>query len=144
MRRAGLLAAVLSLAALMPAGPASAAATTAYRAAMTAEEEVPMPGPAGAKGTADFTVDNQAGTLCYTLTYSGITKPTAAHIHEGAKGVAGPVYVDLDMPKNGDKGCVPIDKTKAQAIAGNPAGYYANIHTADHPKGAMRGQLAPA
>jgi hypothetical protein len=143
MRRAGTLTVVLMLAAAVTAAPASATATK-YRAAMTAEEEVPGPGPAGAKGTADVVFDDQAGTVCYELTYSGISKPTAAHIHQGAKGVAGPVVVDFDVTKNGDKGCVPVDASKAGDIQAYPGQYYVNVHTVDYPKGAMRGQLAPA
>jgi hypothetical protein len=142
MRRAGILSVALVLAAAVTAAPASAA--TNYRATMTAQEEVPNPGPAGAKGTADFIFDHDAGTLCYTLAYSGIGRPTAAHIHKGAKGVAGPVEVDLDVPHNGDHGCVPIDAAKADAIGAYPQNYYANVHTADYPSGAIRGQLAPA
>src|SRR5256885_3681689 len=36
---------------------------------------------------------------------SNIGKPTAAHIHAGAKGVAGPPALDPHMATNGDKGC---------------------------------------
>jgi hypothetical protein len=107
---------------------------------MTAEEETP-PGPSGAKGTADFVIDAEAGSVCYTLAYSGINQPTAAHIHQGAKGTAGPPVVDLDVPKNHDKGCVAGDKAKLADINKNPSAYYANVHTADYPKGAIRGQL---
>ena|SRR2546421_4229207 len=139
MRRAGFVALVLGVAVLAVA-PAFAAANN-YHANMTAQEEVPTPGPAGAKGTATFVIDQDAGTVCYTLVYSGISKPTMAHIHQGAKGVAGPVVVDLNVAQNGDKGCVPADKAKLAAINGGPAGYYANVHTAEYPKGAIRGQL---
>jgi CHRD domain len=140
MRRAGFVALVFG-AAVLAVAPALAA-TNNYHANLVAEEEVPTKGPAGAKGTADFVLDSTAGTVCYTLTYTGIAKPTAAHIHQGPKGVAGPIVVDLNIAQNGDKGCVPADKAKMDAINGGPAGYYANIHTADYPKGAMRGQLA--
>jgi hypothetical protein len=142
MRRVGTLAVALSLAAAMFAAPVSAASR--YRAMMTAEEEVPRPGPAGAKGTADVTFDQQAGTVCYMLSYTGIGKPTAAHIHKGAKGEAGPVFIDFDYPKNGDQGCVPADAAKSGDITAYPANYYVNVHTADHPNGAIRGQLGPA
>ena len=143
MRRAGSLAAALWLAAaVVAAAPTSAA--TKYRADMKAEEEVPKPGPAGAKGTADLMFDQQAGNVCYMLTYMGIGKPTAAHIHQGAKGVAGPVVVNFDVAKNGDKGCVPVDAAKGHDITMNPAGYYVNVHTADYPDGAMRGQVQAA
>lgn len=31
---------------------------------------------------------------------------------------------------------------KAEPIIDDPAGYYMNIHSAEHPNGAVRGQLA--
>ena len=124
--------------------PTAHAATTNQKADMTGPEETSPPGPAGAKGTAVITLDDSANTVCYQLTYTGITKPTAAHIHTGAKGVAGPVAVDFNLPKNGDKGCVPADPTVIGQIRDNPAGHYVNVHTAEYPKGAIRGQLAKA
>ena len=143
MRRAGfVLVPVLAVMALA-AAPAGAQ-KTALRAAMTAEEEVPSPGPAGARGTALVEIDEAAGQLCYQLAYEGIGEPTAAHIHEGEAGVAGPVVVDLDIAKNGPEACVPVDPTELGHITGDPGGHYVNGHTADYPKGAIRGQLAPA
>jgi hypothetical protein len=121
--------------------PAAYAATANQQATMEASEEVPSPGPAGARGAAAIVVDDVANTVCYQLTYEGIGKPTMAHIHTGAKGVAGPVAVNLDYPKNGDKGCVQADPAVVQSIRDDPGGHYVNIHTADYPKGAMRGQL---
>ena len=100
-----------------------------------------QPGPGRSQGQAAITLDDATNTVCYQLTYEGISKPTAAHIHTGAKGVAGPVAVNLDIPKNGDKGCVPADATVLASIRDDPAGHYVNIHTAEFPKGAMRGQL---
>jgi hypothetical protein len=144
MRTGRTLAAGLLAVTAMLTLPAAHAATTNLRADMTGPQETSPPGPAGAKGTATITVDDAANTVCYRLTYSGISKPTLAHIHVGAKGVAGPVAVDFNYPKNGDKGCVPADNTVITQILGNPAGYYVNIHTADFPKGVMRGQLAKA
>ncbi len=143
MRRAGSLAVAVSLAAAMSAAPVSAASTT-YSAEMTAEEEVPEPGPAGGRGTAEVVVDPDAGQLCYTLTYSGIGKPTAAHVHHGAEGVAGPVAVDFEYAKNGDQGCVPVDAAELAEIGQAPADHYVNVHTANYPNGAIRGQLGPA
>jgi hypothetical protein len=142
MRRAGSLAAALWLAVVMAAAPASAASN--FRAHMTAEEEVPKRGPAGAKGTADLVFDQQAGTVCYTLAYTGISKPTAAHIHKGTKGMAGPVVVNFDVPKNGDRGCVPVEAAKSGDIMAYPDSYYVNVHTAEYQDGAIRGQVHPA
>jgi hypothetical protein len=142
MRTGRLLAAGLLAVTAMLTLPAAHAATTNMRADMTGPQETSPPGPPDAKGTATITLDDAANTVCYQLTYSGISKPTAAHIHTGAKGVAGPVAVDFNVPKNGDKGCVPADPTVIAQVRDNPAGHYVNIHTAEFPKGAIRGQLA--
>jgi len=122
--------------------PAAHAATTNEKADMTGPEETSPPGPADAKGTASVTLDDGAKTVCYDLKYSGISKPTAAHIHTGAKGVAGPVAVDFNIVKNGDKGCVPANPTVVKQIRDDPGGHYVNIHTSEYPQGAIRGQLA--
>jgi hypothetical protein len=122
--------------------PIASAATTNLQAALDAAEEVPNPGPAGARGTARVVLDDAADTLCYELTWEGIEDPTAAHVHTGAKGVAGPVAVDFKLKENGPKACVPVNPTTLSQIRDNPGGHYVNVHTADHPKGAIRGQLA--
>ena len=122
--------------------PAAHAATTNEKADMTGPEETSPPGPPDAKGTTTVMLDDAANTVCYLLTYSGISKPTAAHIHTGAKGVAGPVAVDFNIIKNGDKGCVAADPTVVKQIRDDPGGHYVNVHTSEFPKGAIRGQLA--
>ena len=119
--------------------PAVGAATMQTKAEMTGAEEVPGPGDEDGKGTATITLDDAANTVCYDLKYEGIGQPTMAHIHTGAKGVSGPPAVTLDK---GDKGCVTSDATTVKNIRDNPGGHYVNIHTADFPKGAIRGQLA--
>ena len=142
MRRGRLLAAGLLAVTSLLTLPAAHAATTNEKADMTGPEETSPPGPAGAKGTATVALDDVANTVCYQLTYSGISKPTNAHIHTGAKGVAGPVAVDFNYIRNGDKGCVKADPTVIAQIRDNPGGHYVNIHTPEFPNGAIRGQLA--
>jgi len=142
MRMGRVLAAGLLAVTAMLTMPAAHAATTNLRADMTGPQETSPPGPNDAKGTATVTLDDAANTVCYDLTYSGISKPTMAHIHSGAKGVSGPVVVNFDVAKNGDKGCVPADPAVIAQIRDNPAGHYVNVHTAEFPKGAIRGQLA--
>ena len=122
--------------------PAADAATTTVKANMIGSEETPGPGDPDGKGIATITLDDVANTVCYEFTYTGIDKPTAAHIHTGARGVAGPPVVDFNVSRNGDKGCVGADPTALKNIRDNPAGHYVNIHTANYPKGAIRGQLA--
>ena len=124
--------------------PAAHAATTSEKAAMIGSEEVPGPGDPDGKGTATITLDDVANTVCYQFVYTNIDKPTAAHIHVGARGVAGPPAVTFDVVRTGDKGCVAADPSTLKGIRDNPAGYYVNIHTAQYPKGAIRGQLAKA
>ena len=121
--------------------PAADAASTTFKADMTGAEEVPGPGDEDGKGTATITLDNAANTVCYELSYEGIGKPTMAHIHTGAKGVSGPPAVTLDK---GDKGCVSSEPATVKNIGDNPDGHYVNIHTAEFPKGAIRGQLTHA
>ena len=142
MRRAHLLAAGLLAVGAWLTMPFASAAPTNLQAAMDAAEEVPDPGPAGAKGTAKLVLDDAANTLCYELAWEGIKDPTAAHVHTGAKGVAGPVAVDFKLKENGPKACVPADPTVLGSIRDNPGGHYVNVHTADYPRGAIRGQLA--
>jgi hypothetical protein len=81
------------------------------------------------------------GRLCYVLTSSGIGTPTMAHIHSGAAGANGPVFVPFPDLTTG-RHCITIDAAKAAAIAARPDDYYVNIHNADFPGGAVRGQIA--
>ncbi|MEK6229522.1 MAG: CHRD domain-containing protein, partial [Actinomycetota bacterium] len=59
--------------------------------------------------------------------------------------VAGPVVLPLQQPDAGDPGassdCVAVQGSLARAIRKNPAKFYVNVHTADFPGGAVRGQL---
>lgn len=141
MPRIGFFALALFVAVAAGACGASAAPVT-LTAALTAQEEVPDPGPAGGKGTAELSVDSNAGQLCYKLTHERIGTPTAAHVHKGSAGVAGPVTVNFDYAANGDQACVSVDASRLAEIVGDPGGHYVNVHTADYPQGAIRGQLA--
>jgi hypothetical protein len=95
----------------------------------------------GSHGKGNFTGDITRGKLKFTLTFSGLTGPaTAAHIHMGAKGVAGPVVVPLCGPcKSAVTKTVPIPASAIAAIKKGKA--YVNVHTAKFPNGEIRGQL---
>jgi hypothetical protein len=74
---------------------------------------------------------------------SGIAPATAAHIHVGAAGVAGPVVVPLAPPTGTSSGCVTgVSPELIKAITQNPQNYYVNVHNAEFPAGALRGQLS--
>ena len=108
--------------------------------------EVPGPGVPDGTGSATVRLRLGEGRLCFQLSAAGITLPaSAAHVHEGAAGVAGPIVAGLAPPdaSGSSSGCVPVFRPLVAAILTNPAGYYLNVHTADLPAGAIRGQLSP-
>jgi hypothetical protein len=83
-----------------------------------------------------------AGILCYTLEVSRIEPATAAHIHEAPLGANGPVVVTLAPPSDGESsGCVSVGAL-AEEILASPEDYYVNVHNAEYPGGAIRGQLS--
>ncbi len=112
-------------------------------ATLTGAAEVPGPGDADGSGTAKITLNHGKGQICYELSVSNIGTATAAHIHTGGSRVAGPVLIGLDAPADGSsEGCVNLPKSKIKAIMKNPARYYVNVHNAEFPDGAVRGQLS--
>lgn len=105
--------------------------------------EVPGPGDTDGSGTATITLNPGQNQVCFELTVSNIAPATAAHIHVGPSDKAGPVVVGLTAPTNGSsKGCVSLDQEKIKAIIKTPAAYYVNVHNAEFPNGAVRGQLS--
>jgi hypothetical protein len=140
-RRIVALAGLVVLFGVLPAQ----AKTASFTATLSPAEEVPNKGPEGASGTAKVDINTDNNQVCYELSPSGLSEqPTAGHIHQGAKGAAGPVFIDFAVPTNGLKNCVTSDATKVAAVMGDPAGYYVNIHTATYTAGAIRGQLVAA
>lgn len=112
--------------------------------AMTGAAEVPGPGDTDGTGSAQITVNSGQNKVCYKLSVADIATATMAHIHEGAPTVAGPVKVTLGKPgANGmSSGCVTVARALAMDIAKRPADFYVNVHNAEFPGGAIRGQLA--
>lgn len=73
---------------------------------LTGSAEVPGPGDSDGTGSATVTVNVSKKQVCYEISVSGIGTPTAAHIHEGITGVAGPPVVTLNTPETGSSnGC---------------------------------------
>jgi hypothetical protein len=110
---------------------------------LTGAAEVPGPGDPDGAGTATIRLNPGQGQICYELTVSNIGTATAAHIHTGGPTVAGPVLVGLDAPADGSsKNCVNVDQSQIKDIMKDPANYYVNVHNAEFPAGAVRGQLS--
>jgi hypothetical protein len=114
-----------------------------FTSALTGAEEVPGPGDPDGSGEVVLTLNQGLGEVCFQLTVSDIAPATAAHIHVGPLGVAGPVVVGLTPPTGGSSsGCVSADRDLIKDIIKNPDAYYVNVHNADFPAGAVRGQLS--
>ena len=132
--------AILAAALAVTAQPASEKRLAAV--SLTGTAEVPGPGDSNGTGSVTLTVKPATGEVCYDLTVANIQEATAAHLHEGAVGQEGPVKVALETPKTGTvQGCQRAEAALLQALMEYPANYYVNVHNAEFPKGAVRGQL---
>lgn len=122
------------------------AAENPYVTQLAGANEVPDAGDPDGTGGATVSIDvfdDVDAEVCWDLAYSGIDAPTAAHIHEGAAGVAGPPVVTIDEPgATSASGCADITAELAAEIIADPAGYYVNVHNEAFAGGALRGQLA--
>lgn len=114
-----------------------------YRASLFGAEEVPGPGDPDGSGRAEISIADEVDKFCYEINeVRGIAPATAAHVHRGAKGASGPPVVALAPPVDGrSKGCVGVSEAIADEIEADPSSFYVNVHNAEYPNGAIRGQL---
>ena len=146
-----------------PASPTSASSQT-FTATLSPANEVPpiANNEAGASGTATITFNLTKDDLGYitaasinvTVNVTGFpngTTLTGAHIHPGAPGANGSVFVSLGLSA-GDvtfptgagsftRTGIAVTVDQANAILANPSAFYFNIHTSRNPDGVARGQL---
>ncbi|HEX4377393.1 MAG TPA: CHRD domain-containing protein [Steroidobacteraceae bacterium] len=105
-----------------------------------AEETPPVTTSATATGTFKINDDKSVSGSVKTTGIEG----TAAHIHQGAKGEAGPPIITLTKGDNGvwsvPEGSKLTDDQYAAYKAGN---LYVNVHSNDHKPGEIRAQLKP-
>ncbi|KAL2066815.1 hypothetical protein VTL71DRAFT_1239 [Oculimacula yallundae] len=126
------------------------------------------PGPAGAIGQFNYAINSKTDVICYDITLVNFVGPyqspakTATHLHEGAKGKAGPPRIAFPNPVGDDKlrkssGCLVGPFTtglkmadnvtdtgagfRLAQIEANPAGFFTDSHSALFPAGVVRGQL---
>jgi len=95
-----------------------------------------------AVGNFDGEIDLAQDQLCYFFELEGLDDANSAHIHHAREGESGPVVLTLPLP-TADAGevCVMLDKALLQSMADQPADYYADVHSAGKPDGALRGQF---
>lgn len=111
--------------------------------ALTGAAEVPGPGDTDGTGTATIRLNQGKNQICYEITVSNIAAATGAHIHEGAAGASGDVVVALTAPDatGTSTGCVDATAELIKRIRQSPELFYVNVHNAEFPNGAVRGQL---
>jgi hypothetical protein len=116
-----------------------------FAVVMTGDQEAPGPGDPDGVGFAVLRLNPGQGQVCFQILVADILLPaTGAHIHEAPAGVPGPVVVPLTPPdaSGSSSGCVSdVDRELILDILQNPEEYYVNVHNADFPGGAVRGQL---
>ncbi len=133
-----------------PAPAPEHAAPVVLTASLSGTEEVPAP-DLGAVGDPDGTggavVLVGRDRVDFALSWRDIGAPTMGHVHLGASGVNGPVDVPFfatALPDGtyGATGSVTdLDAATLAAITEDPTGFYVNLHSAEFPSGAVRGQL---
>lgn len=139
---------IVAIAALAALGLTTGAAAAASAIPLNPEQETST---VVSDGSGFFSYTTSADQLCYTLTARNLTAaPVAAHIHLGARHVAGPITVGLATPPAATSTvseCLTaaeggaLTPAELADITANPRSYYVNVHTPLFPGGEIRGQL---
>jgi hypothetical protein len=115
--------------------------TQTFAAVLKVGQEVPHPTGTKLGASGKFTVTVSGTTLAWKLTFGRLSgSATAAHIHSGVKGKAGPVLIPLCGPCTSPaSGTATV--TSAQ-VADMAAGKdYVNVHTNKNGNGEIRGRI---
>jgi hypothetical protein len=146
-----------------PTSPSTGTSTTYTANLLTSNEVPPIANEevgGSATGTITIAVTNDSAgyvsnaSMDVSVTATGFPNGTAltkAHLHPGAAGANGGVYVtvgradgEVTFPSGSGsftKRGIALTADQANAILANPSGFYLNIHTARNPDGVARGQL---
>lgn len=108
---------------------------------LSGASEVPAgSGDPDGTGSANVTLNQGQGEICWEITVQNISTVVLAHIHAAPAGANGPIVVDFNGQLSGCVSGVSIDLIKD--IRQNPENYYVNIHSSKFRRGAVRGQLS--
>ncbi|WP_265528869.1 CHRD domain-containing protein [Sphingomicrobium marinum] len=103
--------------------------------------EVPGGGDPDGYARAEVTISDNFDRICWEIDEVRGVVPTSAHIHMGARGTNGPVVMALEGEDGSWTACRDGGEWRENRIEGNPSMFYVQIHTAEYPNGAIRGQL---
>ncbi len=120
-------------------GLVTPATSTRFTGQLTGAQENP-PTPSTATGTCIAFLHEPEGRVVYDINSTGLVNVIAAHQHQGAVGVNGPIIFGLNGA-NGNYCGVSDRLTAAQVTAMKANGMYMNIHTNLFPNGEIRAQL---
>lgn len=141
MNKTAYLIAVVTMLVGMPNGvPVAWAETVMLKADLKGSNEVP-PNTSTASGKAEAKFDTDSKLLSWKITYDGLTGPAAAaHFHgPGEAGKNAGIALPFKTAQSPIEGTATL--TEAQAADLLAGKWYANIHTAAHPGGELRGQM---
>jgi hypothetical protein len=140
-------------------GSPRSSATPVFKLLLKPSQEVPRITDlrAQARGNVTFDLVRDAGgaitegevVFYFNYRFPGPVEIVGLHIHDGDKGVNGPVVVnsgvtaftDADGKGNITTVVTGVDPALLQAILAHPREYYVNLHTSTYPAGAARDQL---
>lgn len=131
-----------------------------FAAKLLGKNEVKAPGKVvdDPDGSAVGLIRLQGNQVTFAFSWKNISAPTLGHIHQGKVGTNGGVAVPLFGGEKDSAGKPIVMPDTATAAAGevtapsvqianelrtDPTDFYLNLHTADRPDGAVRGQLRP-
>ena len=113
-----------------------------FDAMLNGTQEVPAVTTNG-MGTASLVATWDMDSVWYDVVVDGLSGPIqAAHLHNGAVGVSGPVVIDIGGGISGNRisGWI-TDATEEEVIEMLEGNLYVNVHTAMNPNGEIRGQV---
>jgi hypothetical protein len=168
--RRATVAAALPLLFAMPMALSADEGAERVRAHLVGYEEAPVTLSSNGSAVFRAKIAEDEKSFDWELTYTGLTDVKQAHIHFAARAIAGPIVIWLcsNLSNGGPPGtqacptsagtvrgtATSADVTGGAAANGIPAGdlarmldairagaAYANVHTAAHPPGEIRGQI---
>jgi CHRD domain len=108
-----------------------------------------VPGPGDPDGQFVSRVDAAGDGVSFDVSWTNLGTVTMGHIHQGQVGQSGPVVVPLFAAPQGlpdtlfavSATVTGLDPALVNQIRTQPRDFYLNLHTADVPQGAVRGQI---